>query len=279
MTPKSTLTLRLNDGGTIPAIGLGTSHHMGVQGAELLTQAINAGFRLIDTAAQYNNEAAVGQAVKNTAVPRDELFITTKIAGGDQGHGATTLGLQESLRRLDLNYVDLTLIHWPNPSRGLYLETWKELIELRDAGFTRHIGVSNFLPEQLEELYAATKEWPVLNQIQLNAMIQRRDLCNFHQQHQIVTEAWRPLGPREGLLDQVLLRNVAAELERTPAQVALRWCIQKGVLPIAVSSKAERNVENLSVFDFELSEDQMQLLNAMDTGEQLVWNPLEHEEW
>lgn len=271
--------LELNDGGKIPAAGLGTSAHRGRDAATLFTKAIEGGHRLIDTAAQYGNEAAVGQAVKDAGVPREDLFITTKIAGGDQGREATTLGLKSSLRRLDMDYVDLTLIHWPNPSRGLYLETWEELISLKEQGLTRHIGVSNFLPAQIEELKEKTGVLPVLNQIQLNPIIGRKDSRDFHDTLGIITEAWRPLGPQEHLLDQILVQNIAEAVGKSPARVVLRWAIQHGILPIAVSSKPERNLENLAVFDFELSETQMAALDMLDTGERFVWDAMSHEEW
>ncbi|MDO5048883.1 MAG: aldo/keto reductase [Actinomycetaceae bacterium] len=271
--------LKLNDGGEIPAMGLGTSGHKGADAAKLFAQAIEDGHRLIDTAAQYGNEAAVGQAVKDAGVDRSELFITTKIAGGDQGKGSTTSGLKESLRRLDMDYVDLVLIHWPNPSRGLYLDTWRELIELKDQGLTKHIGVSNFLPAQLEEIHEATGVWPVLNQIQLSPIIGQAQSREFHEPHGIITEAWRPLGPKENLLGQVLVENIAREAGKSPAQVVLRWAVQHGILPIAVSSKRERNKENLNIFDFELSDAQMRALDLLDTADRFAWDPMTHEEW
>ncbi|MDO5719366.1 MAG: aldo/keto reductase [Actinomycetaceae bacterium] len=271
-------TLPLLDGGTIPAWGLGTSGHRGRDAARLFAQAIRDGHRLIDTAAQYGNEAAVGVAIKDSGIAREDLFITTKIAGGDQGD-ATERGLRESLRRLALDCVDLTLIHWPNPSRGLYLKTWKELIRLRDEGLTAHIGVSNFTPEQITELHEATGVWPVLNQIQLSPIIGREALREFHAQHGIITEGWRPLGPVEGLLDQVLVRNIAEEVGRSPAQVVLRWAVQRDIVPIAVSSKPQRNAENLAIGDFVLSDRQLMLLDSLDTADRFVWDPMTHEEW
>ena len=269
----------LLDGGRIPAFGLGTSPHKGRQAAQLFAAALESGHRLIDTAAQYGNEAAVGAALQQAGVARKDVFVTTKIAGGDQGSGATGRGLEESLRRLGLDYVDLTLIHWPNPSRDLYRQTWEELVSLQQAGKTRHIGVSNFLPHHIDQIHADTGVWPVLNQIQLNPIIARADLRHYHDQHGIITQAWRPLGPRESLLDQVLVRNIAQQVGRTPAQVALRWAFQHGIASIAVSSREDRNAQNLQIFDFELSTSQMEALDMLDTGDRYVWDPLEHEEW
>ncbi|MDO5033973.1 MAG: aldo/keto reductase [Actinomycetaceae bacterium] len=271
--------LALLDGGQIPAAGLGTWTHRGREGAKLFTKAIEDGHRLIDTAMQYGNEAAVGQAVKDSTVAREDIFITTKIAGGDQGKGATRLGLEASLRHLDTDYVDLTLIHWPNPSRGLYLETWEELITLKEEGLTHHIGVSNFLPDQILELEETTGVLPVLNQIQLSPIIGQVEWRRFHDEKGIITEAWRPLGPKENLLGQILVQNIARDTGKTPAQVVMRWAVQHGILPIAVSSKPERNLENIQIFDFELSDAQMLALDLLDTGERFALDPMIHEEW
>lgn len=272
-------TRDLSDGGTIPAWGMGTCGHKGPTGVELFAQAARAGHRLFDTAAQYGNEATVGEGLRESGIARSDLFVTTKIAGGDQGRGSTRRGLEGSLRRLGMDYVDLVLIHWPNPSRGLYVDTWRELVDLRAEGLARHIGVSNFLPAQIEEIVAATDVWPVLNQIQLHPMIQRRDLREYHAKHAIVTEAWRPIGFKEHLLDQITVRNIAAQIGRSPAQVVLRWAIQHEIVPIAVSSRPQRNQENLQIGDFRLTASQMSLLDAFDAGDEFVWDPLTHEEW
>lgn len=178
-----------------------------------------------------------------------------------------------------MDYVDLVLIHWPNPSRGLYVDTWLELVRAREDGLAHHIGVSNFLPSQIEELHAASGVWPVLNQIQLHPMIPRHDLRAFHAEHGIITEAWRPIGFKEHLLDQIVVQMIASEIDRTPAQVVLRWAVQNGIVPIAVSSRPERNRENLALDDFTLSEDQMTRLATLDAGDRFTWDPLTHEEW
>lgn len=271
-------TLPLLDGGTIPAWGMGTYSHQGPEGVRLFARAAADGHRLFDTAAQYGNETTVGEGLRASGVAREDLFVTTKIAGGDQGE-ATRSGLEASLRRLGMDYVDLVLIHWPNPSRGLYVRTWEELIAAREAGLTRHIGVSNFLPSHIDELHAATGVWPQLNQIQLHPMIQRRDLRAYHDEHGIVTQAWRPIGFKENLLDQIIVANIAEEIGRTRAQVVLRWAVQHSIVPLAVSSRPERNLENFSIGDFTLSHEHMHGLDMMDAGERFVWDPLTHEEW
>ncbi|MDU0968174.1 MAG: aldo/keto reductase [Actinomycetaceae bacterium] len=271
-------TLPLLDGGTIPAWGMGTYGHQGPAGVDLFAQAARDGHRLFDTAAQYGNEATVGEGLRASGVPRGDLFVTTKIAGGDQGTGSTRTGLTESLRRLGMDYVDLVLIHWPNPSRGLYVDTWKELVKAREDGLVRHIGVSNFLPQHIDALIEATGVTPVINQIQLHPMIQRKDVRAYLDAHDIRTEAWRPIGFKEHLTDQIVVQNIAAEVGRTPVQVVLRWAVQHGIIPISVSSKPERNRENFAL-DFELSAEQMHGLDSLDAGDRFTWDPLTHEEW
>lgn len=271
-------TLPLLDGGTIPAWGMGTYGHQGPAGVDLFAQAARDGHRLFDTAAQYGNEATVGEGLRASGVPRGDLFVTTKIAGGDQGTGSTRTGLTESLRRLGMDYVDLVLIHWPNPSRGLYVDTWKELVKAREDGLVRHIGVSNFLPQHIDALIEATGVTPVINQIELHPMIQRKDVRAYLDAHDIRTEAWRPIGFKEHLTDQIVVQSIAAEVGRTPVQVVLRWAVQHGIIPISVSSKPERNRENFAL-DFELSAEQMHGLDSLDAGDRFTWDPLTHEEW
>ena len=269
----------LNDGGTIPAWGMGTYGHQGPAGVELFAQAARDGHRLFDTAAQYGNEATVGVGLAQSGVSREELFVTTKIAGGDQGRGSTRRGLEESLRRLDMDYVDLVLIHWPNPSRGLYVDTWLDLVEAREEGLARHIGVSNFLPAHIDDLYEASGIYPTVNQIQLHPMIQRRDVRSYLDEHDIVAEAWRPIGFKEHLLDQIVVENIAEEVGCTPAQVVLKWAVNHGIVPIAVSSKPERNRENLALAEVKLTDTHMHALDSLDAGQRFVWDPLTHEEW
>ena len=184
----------LLDGGSIPLVGTGTLFAKGNELADGLAECIYDGYRLIDTAAQYANEVAVGEGIRRSSVPRDEIFVTTKVAGSDQGRGLTRHGLEDSLRRLNTDYVDLLLIHWPNPSRGLAVETWQEMLELHAEGLVKHVGVSNFLPHQLEELYQATGVWPVVDQIQLSPALARTEVRAFLAERGIVAEGWRPLG-------------------------------------------------------------------------------------
>lgn len=272
-------TTTLRDGSPIPLIGFGTSTLKGSAGAEVIAAAMRAGYRLIDTAAQYGNEAAVGEALRRSGVARDDVLVTTKIAGGDQGREAARRGLEESLRRLGLDRVDIVLIHWPNPSRGLALDTWRTLLDLRVEGLVGHVGVSNFRPDQLTELHDATGEWPELNQIQLSPALPRQEHVAFHDQHGIVTQAWGPLGGREGLPQQFALHRVAHRHGVDPAQISLRWAIDRGIVVIPRSSDPERQLRNASLDDIALDDADRTLLASLDLGEDAAWDSREHEEW
>ncbi|MGY5763682.1 aldo/keto reductase [Brachybacterium sp. DNPG3] len=269
----------LADGSAFPLIGFGTSSLKGVGGVEVIASALRNGYRLIDTAAQYGNEAAVGEAIRRSGVPADEVLVTTKIAGGDQGREAARAGLQESLRRLGLSSVHSVLIHWPNPSRGLALDTWRTLIDLKEEGLTQHIGVSNFRPEQVQELIDATGATPEINQIQLSPALARTEVLDFHLEHGIVTEAWGPLGGRDNLGAQFALQKVAAKHGASNAQVILRWTIDQGVVAIPKSSNPQRQRENAALDGIRLDDEDRALLATLDLGEDAAWDSREHEEW
>jgi 2,5-diketo-D-gluconate reductase A len=272
-------TVPLHDGGSIPLLGTGSPRPKGDEFAALLADALRSGYRLIDTAAQYANEASVGEGIRRSGVDRGELFVTTKIAGVDQGRGHTRHGLEQSLRKLGTDYVDLLLIHWPNPSRGLAVETWQEMLELQAEGAVRHVGVSNFVQDQLQELHDETGVWPVVDQIQLSPAVQRRELRAFLAEHDIVAEAWRPLGGTHDILAQLPVQRIAARLGRTTGQVVLRWHVQQGIVVIPSSSRLDRMLENADVFDFALTDEDMRDLAALDLGEQEAWDSHTHEEW
>ena len=272
-------TIPLHDGGQIPLVGTGTLFAKGNELADGLAEVIRDGYRLLDSAAQYANEGAVGEAIKRSGVPRDQIMITTKIAGNDQGKGLTRRGLTESLRRLDTDYVDLLLIHWPNPSRGLAVETWAEMLELQAEGLVRHVGVSNFLAHQLTELHEATGVWPVLNQIQLSPALARTELREFLDEHQIVTQGWRPLGGAEKPMEQIIVGKIADRLGVERSQVVLRWAVQQGAVVIPSSSKRDRWRSNAELFDFELTAQDMVDLATLDLGEDAAWDANSHEEW
>lgn len=279
MTTLSLPSTSLADGTAFPLIGFGTGGLKGPDGADRIATAIRAGYRLLDTAAQYGNETAVGEAVRRSGVDVDEVLVTTKIAGDDQGREAARTGFLESLRRLGLERTALVLIHWPNPSRGLALDTWRTLIDLKEEGKALHIGVSNFRPEQIQELVDATGVWPEVNQIQLSPALQRHDAIAFHREHGIVTEAWGPLGGRDGLSAQYALRKVADKHGATTSQVTLRWTIDQGIVVIPKSGDPQRQLDNASLDHVALDDADRELLATLDLGEEAAWDSREHEEW
>lgn len=279
MTDLSIPTATLADGTPIPLIGFGTSSLKGTAAVESIAAALRSGYRLLDTAAQYGNEAAVGEGIRASGINASQALVTTKIAGGDQGREQARSGLTESLRRLGAGSVFLTLIHWPNPSRGLAVDTWRTLVEMKEEGLTAHIGVSNFRPEQIQELVDATGVWPEVNQIQLSPALQRHEAVAFHREHGIVTEAWGPLGGREGLAEQFALTKVAEKHDATTAQVALRWAIDQDIVVIPKSSDPERQRANASLDQVALDDEDRALLASLDLGEQKAWDSREHEEW
>lgn len=272
-------TIEMNDGGRIPAIGSGTLFLKGNELANRLADALRFGFRLLDTASQYANEGSVGQAIKRSGVNREEVFLTTKIAGMDQGKGLTRHALEESLRKLDTDYVDLLLIHWPNPSRGLYVETWEEMLALREEGLVKHVGVSNFLPHHLNDLYEATGVWPVVDQIQMSPALARTKLREFLSDKGIIPEAWRPLGGPEQVSDQIIVKKIARAHEVDVSQVILKWSLQVGAIVIPSSKSPERWKINTDLFGFELSDEEMSDLATLDWGEEAARDSDVHEEW
>ena len=271
-------TTNFADGTPVPLVGLGTYGLQGNPGADAVAAALQQGYRLLDTAAQYNNETAVGEGIRRSGVARDEVLITTKVAGGSHGRAATRTGVDESRRRLGVDTIDIVLIHWPNPSRGLTVETWETLVQLKEEGAITHVGVSNFRPEQLTELHDATGVWPAMNQIQLNPALARTEAVEFHAEHGIVTEAWGPLGKREGLLDQLVVHKIAAKHGVDPRQVVLKWIVDRGIVVIPKSKNPERQASN-ATFNFELDDDDRALLGTLDLGEEHAWDSREHEEW
>lgn len=256
----------LNDGNQIPQLGYGVWQVPDDVAERTVGEALKVGYRHVDTAAIYGNEAGVGRALKNSEVKRDELFITTKIWNSAQGRDATLSAFDVSMKKLGLETLDLILIHWPVPKRGLYVETWKTLVELKAQGRVKSIGVSNFFVEHLEKIIEATGVTPVLNQIELHPKFVQKELRGFHEKHHIATEAWSPLGQGK-LIENSELKAIAAAVKRTTAQVMLRWHLQHGFVVIPKSATPSRIKENFEVFDFELSGDQMARIDAMDSAD------------
>ncbi|MFD3437788.1 aldo/keto reductase [Streptomyces sp. NPDC058685] len=266
-------SITLNNGVEMPQLGFGVWQVPDDEAAQAVSTALEAGYRSIDTAAIYENEEGTGQAIADSGIPREDLFVTTKLWNGDQGYDATLRAFDTSLAKLGLDHVDLYLIHWPMPSKGLYVETYKAFEKLLADGRTRAIGVSNFLPEHLEHLIAETSIVPAVNQIELHPQLQQTASRDFHTQHGIATEAWSPLGSGKGLLDIPTVVAVARKHDRTPAQVVLRWHLQLGNVVIPKSVTPSRIQENLDVFDFELDGDDLAAFAALDEGKRLGPDP------
>jgi len=264
MTPEVP-TITLNDGTTIPQLGFGVFQIPEAVVEDAVTTAFEAGYRSIDTAAGYQNEAGVGRAVAAAGLPREELYITTKLANGDHGPDTARAAFDESFAKLGLDYIDLYLIHWPLPSKGVYVETWKVLETLLEDGRLRSIGVSNFQPHHLRRLLDQTDVVPVLNQIELHPELQQQELRAFDAEHGIATEAWSPIAQGRVLGDEVIT-SLAAKYDKTPAQVVLRWHVQLGNVVIPKSVTPSRIRENIDLFDFELAEDDMTTIGELDAG-------------
>ncbi|EGB14115.1 aldo/keto reductase [Pseudodesulfovibrio mercurii] len=255
--------IQLNDGRTMPALGLGTYRLNGASGATAMADGIRAGYRLLDSAFVYENEGALGEAVQWADVPREELFLVSKLPGRHQRREEALRTVEESLYRAGLDYWDLYLIHWPNPGRGLYVEAWRALLEARERGLIRSAGVCNFLPEHLDVLVRETGTPPAVNQVELHPYFSQKPQRAFDRRHDIVTQAWGPLGRGMGLLGEETLRDIAANTGKTVAQVVLRWHIQSGVVPLPMSASPERRAENLNVFNFELCDADMAAIDAL----------------
>lgn len=258
--------LPLNDGYTMPQIGLGTATLNDEAVASVLVTAIELGYRHIDTAFRYGNQRGVGKGVRDSGIDREQLFVTTKLDGEFQGNERAIAGLDECLRQLGMEYVDLLLIHWPLPQRNEYVSTWKTLEKLAQSGKVRSIGVSNFKPAHLERLFAEATVRPVANQIQLSPRITRPDHVDFDRAHDIVTVAWSPLGQGKGLLAEPLLTTIGAKYGKTPAQIVLRWNVELGLATVPRSANPERLAQNLAVFDFSLTAAEIAAISALDTG-------------
>ena len=258
--------LRLTSGYTMPQIGLGTASLNDEQIAPLIVTAIEAGYRHIDTAFRYGNQRGVGKGLKDSGIAREQVFVTTKLDGEFQGNDKAIAGLDECLRQLGLEYVDLLLIHWPLPQRDEYISTWKSFEKLVGTGKVRSIGVSNFKPAHLDRLLAEATIPPVANQIQLNPRINRADHVDYDRAHDIVTVAWSPLGPKTDLLNEPILVSLGAKYGKSAAQIVLRWAIDRGIATIPRSSNPKRLAQNLDVFDFMLTGDEVAAISALDTG-------------
>ncbi|RRO18726.1 aldo/keto reductase [Saccharopolyspora rhizosphaerae] len=258
-------TITLNNDVTIPQLGFGVFQIPEEETTAAVAAALQAGYRSIDTAAAYGNEAGVGRAIAESGVPREELFITTKLWNSDQGYDSALRAFDRSLDALGLSYVDMYLIHWPTPKRGLYLETWKALEQLVADRRVRAAGVSNFQPAHLERLFENSALVPAVNQVELHPGLQQRELRELHAEHGIATEAWSPLA-QGALLDDPIITGIAERHGKSPAQAVLRWHLQLGTVVIPKSVTPARIQQNIEVFDFTLSEDEMSAIATLDRG-------------
>ena len=256
-------SLRLNDGRVAPQLGLGVWQVPDADVSAVVRTALDLGYRSIDTATIYGNERGVGQGIRESGIPRSELYVTTKLWNTSQGRDATRVAFDTSLAKLGLDYVDLYLIHWPVASARRFVESWRAMTSLQQEGRVRSIGVSNFNPAHLVQLVDATGVRPVVNQIELHPAFQQREVSRFNASLGIVTEAWSPLGQGR-LLAHPVITAIARKWGRTPAQAILRWHLDRGCMVIPKSVRAERLRENIAVFDFSLDESDHVAIAALD---------------
>jgi diketogulonate reductase-like aldo/keto reductase len=268
----------LADGLTFPELGLGTYNLRGDAGVAAMVAAVGVGYRLLDSAVNYENEREVGEAVRRSGLDRDELIVTSKIPGRDHGRDEAIASIERSLDTLGLDRIDLQLIHWPNPSVGRWVDTWKGMIEARERGLVRSIGVSNFTEAMLMRLIDETGVVPVVNQVELHPYFPQGDLRAFHAEHGIRTESWSPLARRSELLTEPVLRESAEAHGVSPTQIVLRWHIELGSTPIPKSADPDRQRENADVFGFSLSPEEVAAISALERGRLWDGDPNTHEE-
>ena len=260
----------LHNGYKIPAIGFGTVYMNGRKGASDISDAIKNGYRLIDTAIRYDNEGAVGEGIRQSGVDREELFVTSKLRGGLYDYDKALASIEESLYRTGLDYIDLFLLHWPNPKQDKYVEAWKALIQAQKDGLVRSIGVSNFEPEHINRLIDETGVKPVVNQIEMHPYFNQAKVRAFNEDNNIITEAWSPLSRARTVIHDETLKNMSEKKNKDIAQIILRWHYQHGVVPIPKASSSEHQLANINIFDFELTDEEGRIDNQ---------NPNEYEEF
>jgi len=271
----------LSDGLDLPAIALGTYNLRGFSGVAAIVSGIDAGYRMLDSAFNYENEGALGAAVRRCGVAREELRLVSKLPGRHQRYDAAVYTLEESLMRAGLDYWDMYLIHWPNPRRGLYVEAFGALLDARARGLVRSVGVCNFLPEHLERLREETGEYPSVNQIELHPYFPQACALSYHERIGVLTESWSPLGRKWHIVDDPAVLALASEVGVSPARLILRWHYQLGALPLPKSGSVERQRENLDIFSFSLSEEHMAAISALGRpdGRQADQDPAYYEEF
>ena len=269
----------LADGHTIPALGLGTYGMDGDEGAAQVAGAIESGYRLLDTALNYGNEGAVGEAIRRVDVPRDELVVTTKLPGRHHGYEEALASFEESRAALGVDVVDLYLIHWPLPRVDKYVDAFRAFVKLQEDGLVRSVGVSNFTEAHLQRLADETGVVPVVNQVELHPYFPQAELRAVHERMGIVTESWSPLAKQSELLTESVVTDIARAHGKTPTQVVLRWHVQLGAVPVPKSADPGRQRENLDVFDFELTEAEVVAISGLERGRLWDGDPETHEEF
>jgi len=273
MANSKIATYTLNDETTLPAIGFGTYPLKGDEGIAAIGSALDLGYRLLDTAVNYENETEVGEALRRSGLPRDQVQVTSKLPGRHHAYDEAVASVRGSLERLGLDHLDLHLIHWPNPSVDKYVDAWRAFVDLQKDGLVRSIGVSNFTEAHLQRIIDDTGVTPAVNQIELHPRFPQEEMRRVHERLGIRTEAWSPLGKQQAPLDEPVVTQPAERLGVTAGQVILRWHVQLGSLAIPKSSSPERQRQNLDVFDFELGSDQMDLMAGLDRGARIGADP------
>ena len=273
-------TYDLNDGTTLPAIGFGTYPLRGEDGTAAILGALEAGYRLLDTAVNYENEAEVGEALRRSGLPREEVLVASKIPGRHHAYDDAIASVRASLATLGVERTDLHLIHWPNPSQGTYVEAWRALVQLQKDGLVRTIGVSNFTEEHLTRIIDDTGVTPAVNQVELHPRFPQARMREVHERLGIRTQAWSPMGKRRAPLEEPAVTSAAAAYDVSPGQVILRWHVQLGSLPIPKSADPQRQAENLDIFGFELNDEEMTAISGLaeDDGRLFGGDPDTHEE-
>ena len=270
---QSIPVLDLNDGQQAPQLGFGVWQIDDAHASDAVQTALESGYRSIDTAAIYGNEKGVGAGMRRAGLAREAIYLTTKLWNADQGFDSALRAFDASLKRLGTEYVDLYLIHWPAPAHDRYVDSWKALIRLREEGRARSIGVSNFQPPHIERLLAETGVVPAVNQVELHPDFAQRELVAFNARHKIISEAWSPLGRGGDLLEQPVLTALAQKHDKTPAQIVLRWHIQRGHMVIPKSQTPARIRSNIAIFDFALSDQEMAVIDTVEAGNRMGPDP------
>lgn len=271
----------LNDGQILPQVGFGTYKLNGSEGVHAIVNALNNGYRILDTAYNYENEGTVGKAIEESHVDRDQIIVTSKLPGRYHSYDQAITAIQESIYRLGVEYIDLYLIHWPNPKQGKYVEAWKALIDAQKLGLIKSIGVCNFLQEHLETLEKETGVLPVVNQIELHPYFNQKDVLEYHKEKGIIIEAWSPLGRASEVINDKNIGTIAEKYNKTIPQIILKWHVQNGIVPIPKSTSINRQLQNLDIFDFYLESEDLQAIDALtqENGRLKDQDPAVYEEF